>query len=115
MGHFNVIWQGDNNAITLRAFEHTNTPPTVFNVTGPNILSIRETAEEIGRRMGRTPKFVGQEAGTTCLGNPKRATALFGAPRVNTRQLMEWVVRWVEMGGEYWGKPTRFEVRDGNY
>jgi nucleoside-diphosphate-sugar epimerase len=115
MGHFNVIWQGDNNAMTLRAFEHTQTPPTVFNVTGPELLSIRETAEAMGRSMGRTPKFIGQEVETACIGNAQRAHALFGPPRVKPAQLMEWVMRWVEMGGEHWDKPTHFEVRDGKY
>src|SRR5262245_6876294 len=37
MGHFNTIWQGDANAMTLRAFDHCAIPPRVFNVTGPDV------------------------------------------------------------------------------
>jgi nucleoside-diphosphate-sugar epimerase len=115
MGHFNIIWQGDNNAMTLQALEHAGTPPFVLNLTGPEILSIREVAEEIGGRLGRAPRFYGQEMGSTCLGNASLAQKLFGAPRVRAAQLLDWVVEWVRKNGEYLDKPTHFEVRDGRY
>jgi nucleoside-diphosphate-sugar epimerase len=115
MGHFNIIWQGDNNAMTLLSLEHASVPPCILNVTGPEILSIREVGEEIGRRLGRSPRFYGKEIGSTCLGNASRALQLFGKPRVSAGQLLDWVVEWVRKGGEYLGKPTHFEVRDGKY
>jgi nucleoside-diphosphate-sugar epimerase len=115
MGHFNIIWQGDNNAMTLLALEHVSSPPFVLNVTGPEILSIREVGEKIGRQLGREPRFYGKELGTTCLGNAAFARKLFGEPRVPAAQLLDWVVDWVRKGGEYLGKPTHFDVRDGKY
>ena len=36
MGYFNTIWQGDANAMALRAMGSTATPPWVVNVTGRN-------------------------------------------------------------------------------
>src|SRR5262249_39858735 len=35
MGCFNIIWQGDCNAMTLLALDHVASPPFVLNVTGP--------------------------------------------------------------------------------
>src|SRR5262249_40916210 len=45
MGYFNTIWQGDANAMTLRAFDHVDVPPFVVNVTGPEVLSVRTVSE----------------------------------------------------------------------
>jgi nucleoside-diphosphate-sugar epimerase len=115
MGYFNVIWQGDNNAMTLCALEHASSPPCVFNVTGPDRLSIREVAEEMGRMFGKEVKFAGAEQETTCLGDSSKARRLLGEPRVSTSQLMAWAVDWVQRGKDYLGKPTHFEVRDGKY
>jgi nucleoside-diphosphate-sugar epimerase len=115
MGFFNLIWQGDNNAMTLLALEQAASPPCVLNVTGPERLSIREAALEMGRLLGRSPAFCGTEESTTCIGDTSKARALFGTPRVSATQLMQWVVDWVKRGNEYLGKPTHFEVRDGQY
>jgi nucleoside-diphosphate-sugar epimerase len=115
MGCFNIIWQGDNNAMTLLAFDHVASPPFVINVTGPEILNIRDVSLTMGRLLGKTPKFRGAELETACLGNAARAHRLFGQPGVSAEQLIEWVVDWVKRGGENLGKPTHFEVRDGRY
>jgi nucleoside-diphosphate-sugar epimerase len=115
MGYFNIIWQGDNNAQTLLALEHTSVPPAVLNVTGPQALSIRQVAEELGRRVGRAPVFEGAEGETSFLGNVERAHELFGPPRVGIEQLLDWTVDWVQRGGANLGKPTHFETRDGKY
>ena len=115
MGCFNIIWQGDCNAMTLLAFDHVASPPFVINVTGPEILSIREVSVTMGRLLGKTPKFHGAELETACLGNAMQAHRLFGQPTVSAEQLIEWVVDWVKRGGQTLGKPTHFEVRDGRY
>jgi len=115
MGCFNIIWQGDSNAMTLLAFDHVAAPPFVINVTGPEVLGIREVSETMGRLLGKPPKFQGTELETACLGNAAQAHRLFGMPRVSAQQLIEWIAAWVKSGGENLGKPTHFDVRDGRY
>ena len=47
-GYLNAIWQGDANAMVLQAFGHVASPPGSLNVTGPEVLSVREIAERFG-------------------------------------------------------------------
>ncbi|MEA3209415.1 MAG: hypothetical protein QOE70_2472 [Chthoniobacter sp.] len=115
MGYFNIIWQGDNNAMTLLAFDHVASPPLVINITGPELLSIRSVAEELGRRLGKEPNFSGVELATSCLGNAEKSHQLFGVPRVRAEQMLDWSVDWVKNGRQSLGKPTHFEVRDGRF
>jgi nucleoside-diphosphate-sugar epimerase len=115
MGYFNIIWQGDSNAMTLLSFAQAATPPFLINVTGPETLSTREVAEAMGRRLGMKPTFCGAELATACLGNTTLSRRLFGPPRVSAAQLIEWVADWTKRGGENLLKPTHFEVRDGKY
>ena len=115
MGSFNIIWQGDCNAMTLLAFDHVAAPPFVINVTGLEMLSTREVSVVMGRLLGEEPQFRGAELETACLGNAAPAHRLFGQPRVSAEQLIEWVADWVKRGGQNLGKPTHFEVRDGKY
>lgn len=115
MGHFNTIWQGDANAMTLRAFERTASPAWVVNVTGPELLSVRAVCEQIGRAMNRPARFVGIESETALLSNAGYAVENFGAPRVGADKLVEWVANWVMQGGRDLGKPTHFESRSGRF
>lgn len=45
---FNCIWQGDANEIALRALHHASSPATTINVTGPEIISVKKTAQRFG-------------------------------------------------------------------
>src|SRR5262249_4739581 len=62
MGHFNVLWQADANAMALAAFAQLASPPLVVNLAGPELLSVRRVAEAFGRCFGRAPVFEGSEA-----------------------------------------------------
>ena len=115
MGNVNVIWQGDANAIALRAFSHCQSPPLVLNVTGPETVSIRSLASCFGVIFNKSPHFESEEASTALLSNASRCHQLFGYPRVSLGQMIEWVAEWVRIGGETLHKPTHFEVRDGKF
>jgi nucleoside-diphosphate-sugar epimerase len=115
MGHVNVIWQGDANAVALRCLARTTRPTTPINVTGPETISVRWLAEELGRRLGRAPKLTGSEASAGWVSNAARMVAEFGAPRVPLARMMDWTADWLARGGATLGKPTHYEVRDGRF
>ncbi|MCE2394348.1 NAD(P)-dependent oxidoreductase [Candidatus Poribacteria bacterium] len=115
MGAANVIWQGDANAVVLRALMHCQSPPMLLNLTGPEIVSIRWLATRFGEIFGKTPAFEGIEAETALLSNAAHCHQLFGYPRVSLEQMVQWVAHWAEIGGTTLGKPTKFEVRDGKF
>jgi len=115
MGHFNAIWQGDANAMTLQASVHCASPAFVLNVTGPEIISIGSVAQEFGKLFRIEPKFVGQESGTALLNNAARAHKLFGQPRISLSQMIAWIGDWIARDQPLLNKPTHFEERKGKY
>jgi nucleoside-diphosphate-sugar epimerase len=115
MGHVNVIWQGDANAQALRALRHCASPMAPLNVSGPETLSVRWLATELGARLGVAPQFRGEEAPVALLTNASRAASLFGYPDVPVLRMLDWVADWVKRDQPSLGKPTKFEVRDGAF
>jgi dTDP-4-dehydrorhamnose reductase len=115
MGHLNTIWQADANAMTLQAFDHVASPPRLLNVTGPELLSVREMAARFGGLMNQRVTISGTEAPTALLANAALVLRLFGPPRVNVEQMVRWIADWVMRGGASLGKPTHFESRNGKF
>jgi nucleoside-diphosphate-sugar epimerase len=115
MGHVNVIWQRDANAIALRLLSRATVPPFVLNVTGPETLAVRALAHELAARLGTVPRFAGTEAPTALLSDASRARALFGDSTLDVATLCAWTAEWVRRGGASLGKPTRFEERGGTF
>lgn len=115
MGYFNVIWQGDMNNFVLSSLEYAQNPAKILNITGPEILSVREVALEFGELFGEKPRFISTEAETALLSNSSEAFKLFGRPGVPVSRIIKWTAEWLKDGGKLLGKPTHFEVRDGKY
>ncbi|MEJ5297899.1 MAG: NAD(P)-dependent oxidoreductase [Armatimonadota bacterium] len=115
MGYVNVIWQADASSMALRSLQLASSPPFVLNVTGPEILSVRKTAEQLARLMNRPVRFSGQESPDALLSNAGRAFQRLGRPQVSADTVIRWTADWVGRGGASLGKPTHFEERDGRF
>jgi nucleoside-diphosphate-sugar epimerase len=115
LGHVNFIWQGDASAQALRCLAYCDTPTSPINVSGHEILSVRDLAAGFGKLLAREPVIVGKEEPTAWLTNTSQATKLFGLPIVDTKRLMAWTANWVARSMPSLGKPTKYEVRDGRY
>ena len=115
VAQFNLIWQGDANCQALQALEHTRCPAAILNITGPETVSVRQVAEELGRLLGKPVTFTGQPGVAAYLNCANRANALFGYPRVPLGRMLSWTAGWVRAGGPSLGKPTHFEVSTGVY
>ena len=115
MGYFNMIWQGDANAMILRALEHCESPAKIINITGPETASVRQVAQQFGEYFNTKPKFEKEETETALLSNAKLSYKLFGRPKVPLEQIIFWIADWINKEKELLGKPTHYEVRDGKY
>ena len=111
----NVIWQGDANARAIQCLARTASPPVALNVTGLERVSIRWLAQRFGQALGRAPLITGEEARTAWLFDATRSYEWFGPPTVSVEEMIEATARWVQHGGDTLGKPTHFEVRDGQF
>ena len=55
LGHVNFIWQGDASSQALRCLAHCDTPTSPINVSGHEILAVRDLAAKFGRASGALP------------------------------------------------------------
>jgi nucleoside-diphosphate-sugar epimerase len=115
MGHVNVVWQGDANALAVAALAHAASPPFVVNLTGGEALSVRTLATALGERLGRAPVFDGEEAPDALLSDTTRMRETLGPAETTLDEMLDWTAAWVQGGGELLGKPTKFERRDGAF
>ena len=115
MGAVNVIWQGDANSVGLRSLALAASPPFVLNVTGPEVLRVRDIAQRFGKAFGIEPEFEGREAETALLNDAALCHRLLGSPSVSVDEMIKMVAEWIRSGGETLNKPTHFEVRDGKF
>jgi nucleoside-diphosphate-sugar epimerase len=115
LGHVNFIWQGDAASQALRCLAHCDTPTTPINVSGHEILAVRDLAQQFGALFGREPVIVGKEEPTAWLTDTSQAVKLFGLPILDAAQLIAWTADWVARAMPSLGKPTKYEVRDGRY
>lgn len=114
-GYVNVIWQGDACNQILLSLEMAASPPEILNITGPEVISIRETGLKFGRLFKKDVNIIGKENNMGYLSNASRAQSLYGAPKTSVEQVVEWIAHWIKSGGESLGKQTHFETQDGRY
>ena len=115
VGWFNAIWQGDANSYAFRSLDLCASPPQILNVTGPELISVRDTAKWFAEAFGKAPRFVNAEGPVALLSDSTRCRTLLGEPEVPLDVLREWVAHWVRHGGTLLNKPTHFEVADGRF
>ena len=115
MGYANVIWQGDANAMILQTIKYCESPVNPINITGPELISIKETALKFGKLMNKKVTITGVENENALLGNAELSFKLFGKPKIALDKILVWTAKWIEGEKRLLGKPTHFEVRDGKY
>lgn len=115
LGHVNFIWQGDAASQALRCLAHCDTPTSPINVSGHELLAVRDLAARLAQRLNREPIIAGTEQPTAWLTDTSQAVKLFGLPIVDTPRLVAWTADWVARSMPNLGKPTKYEVRDGRY
>ena len=115
MGHLNFIWQRDANEHALRSLNLAASPPSIINVTGADVLSVRDLAERLGEGLGVEPVFTGDSSDTSLLNDASKSHELFGAPLASVDDTIAAVVAWLKAGNRTLGKPTKFQVRDGRF
>jgi nucleoside-diphosphate-sugar epimerase len=113
--HVNVIWQRDAVAHSIQCLDLAAAPAVPVNVTGPDILSVRMLAEELGARLGKPVRFSGTESPVAWLNDASRSHAAFGPPETPLSDMLDWTAAWLLQGGRTLGKPTHFESGDGKF
>lgn len=114
-GFLNCIWQRDANDAVLRALALAEAPMRPLNLTGTERLSVRDLARRLGALMNKPVEIVGDEAPTALLSDVSAMVEALGAPETPLDVVLRWTAGWVTSGGPTLGKPTHFEVRDGQY
>ena len=115
MGHVNQIWQGDANAYLAQMFPLCACPARVVNMTGRDVLSVRDLALQLGEHFGIDPVFEGEERETALLGDAGVLFEEMGSPQVPVEEIVSWVAHWVMSDGRTLGKPTKYESRTGAF
>ena len=76
---------------------------------------MRDVAAWFAGRWRKEVRFQGEEGTTALLSDSALSCSLLGEPEIRAEKLIRWVAQWVESGGSYLGKPTKYEVSDGRF
>lgn len=115
MAAVNLIWQRDANDYIARAITLARSPARILNVTGPEILKVRDLGSRIGELLGKSPQFTGAE-GTACLlSDASSCFKALGHPVTSLDEMIASIVPWVASGKPVLNKPTKYEVGDGKF
>lgn len=113
--NFNCVWQRYVNEVALRSLLLADRNVTSLNVTGPEIVSVRQAATQLASLLGKNVTFVGSEGERSILCNAQKCVDLFGYPDLGIAELMRLQAEWVLQGGRQLGKPTHFEEMKGRF
>ena len=113
MGYVNLIWQGDACNRILASFALVSVPPFILNITGKECISVRKLAEAFATKFDKKPVFINNEEGNSLLANAGKSFRLFGDVEVNLDDMIAMTSDWILNGGPVYGKPTKFEIKDG--
>lgn len=114
-GAVNLIWQRDANDYIIRAMTLAKSPAAILNVAGPDTIPVRRLAEQIGRELGREPRFVSQETQSALLSDASCCLSAFGRPQMTVEEMVSMIAKWVASGKKTLNKPTKYDVRDGKF
>jgi nucleoside-diphosphate-sugar epimerase len=112
---FNCLWQRDANDWALRSLELCASPAAVLNITGPETLPVKETAEKFAEFFGKKALFSAEPGGRCYLSSAAKAVKLFGYPGAGPADMLESQAEWLLRGGRSLGKPTHFETTNGKF
>ena len=116
VGYFNIIWQGDVTANAVMSLELCSAPCKILNVTGPETISVEETARRMAKLMDKDAQFLKENSGDlNYLNDSSKMCELFGNPRFTAQELIVMQAEWIKNGGISIGKPTHYEVSNGKF
>ena len=98
MGAANVIWQGDANAVVLRASCTAKAHRCFLTSQVQKSFRFAGSPHDSVKFSEKHPPLKGVEAETALLSNAARCHQLFGYPRISLEQMVQWVAHWVEIG-----------------
>ncbi len=115
MPAFNCVWQGYCNEVALRALTIASENVEILNVTGPELVGVRNAALRLGALLNKDVEFGGTEGEVGLLTNAQKCVRLFGYPEIGVTEMMELQADWILSGGRELGKPTHFEEQKGKF
>ncbi len=111
----NLIWQRDAIGYIIRSITLAQSPPTILNVAGPDIVRIRDLALQIADKLGKKPIFSGPEGADALLSDASKCIEKFGPPLMGLPEMISTIIDWIVSGHSVLNKPTKYEVSDGRF
>ncbi len=112
---FNCVWQRYCNEVAIRSLHMASEQVENLNVTGPEMVSVRWAATELGKLLGKEPIFSGTEGNRGILCNAEKCVRHYGYPDMGIGEMIRRQADWVLSGGRNLGKPTHFEENKGKF
>jgi hypothetical protein len=116
MGHVNVIWQGDANAVALRCLRACDDAdePAQRHRAGDHRRALAR--REFGRLMGKKPRLVGTRGGDRLA---QRCLALWSPNSARRGVPLERMIAWTAIGSRTTARASASRrttrLRDGRY